>query len=68
MKYENVSIACDLLESPETINEMVQLMQAILKDNISFAARDVKTKELVGMCINKIVVSYKILKNPIWIF
>lgn len=57
MKYENVSIACELLESPETINEMIQLMQAILKDNISFAARDVKTKELVGMCINKVVVS-----------
>ncbi|XP_058979297.1 uncharacterized protein LOC101901403 isoform X2 [Musca domestica] len=55
MKYENVSIACELLESPETIAEMEKLIRAILKDNISFAARNVKTKQLVGMCINKMV-------------
>ncbi|XP_061395742.1 uncharacterized protein LOC133331360 [Musca vetustissima] len=55
MKYENVSIACELLESSETIAEMEQLIRAILKDNISFAARDVKTKQLVAMCINKMV-------------
>ncbi|XP_073836000.1 uncharacterized protein [Musca autumnalis] len=55
MKYENVSIACELLESPQTINEMEQLIRAILKDQISFAARDVRTKQLVAMCINKIV-------------
>ncbi|XP_037823221.1 uncharacterized protein LOC119611645 [Lucilia sericata] len=55
MKYENVSIACNLSEKPETIAEMRVLLKAILKDSISFAARDVKTQELVALCINKFV-------------
>ncbi|XP_023303891.2 uncharacterized protein LOC111685836 [Lucilia cuprina] len=52
MKYENVSIACNLNECPE---EMENFIRAALKDNISFAARDVETQELVAICINKIV-------------
>ncbi|XP_065354951.1 uncharacterized protein LOC135949350 [Calliphora vicina] len=55
MKYENVCNACNLLDTPEASNEMMLLMKATLKDNISFAARDVKTKELVGMCINQLM-------------
>lgn len=57
MEYENVSIACDLAKSPETISEMMQMIRAILKDNISFAARDIKTQELVAICVNKFLVS-----------
>lgn len=56
MKYENVCIACELLESEETIAEMELFIRAQLKDNISFGARDVKTKELIAMCINKMMV------------
>ncbi|KAM7362957.1 uncharacterized protein ACRADG_000049 isoform 2-T2 [Cochliomyia hominivorax] len=55
MKYETVSIACNLDENPEVTNEMLQLISTILKDHISFAARDVKTQKLVGICINKFV-------------
>ncbi|XP_065354212.1 uncharacterized protein LOC135948727 [Calliphora vicina] len=55
MKYENVSIACNLADSPETNSEMMLLIKSILKDNISFAARDVKTQELVAICINKLL-------------
>lgn len=56
MVYENVAIACELSESKETITEMECLIRALLKDNISFGARDVKTKELVAMNINKMMV------------
>ena len=64
MEYENVSIACNLLSNENTIRELMTLFKAILKDNISFAVRDVKTKELVAICINNMVVSiYKAITN-----
>lgn len=59
MEHENVSIACDLLANENTIRELTTLFKAILKDNISFAVRDIKTQELVAICINKMVVSVR---------
>ncbi|XP_075166436.1 uncharacterized protein LOC142238629 [Haematobia irritans] len=55
LKHENVSKACDLCESPETLSEMEHLIREILKDNISLGARDVKTNELAAICVNKII-------------
>uniref|UniRef100_A0A1A9WRU4 N-acetyltransferase domain-containing protein n=1 Tax=Glossina brevipalpis TaxID=37001 RepID=A0A1A9WRU4_9MUSC len=54
VKYENLSIACNLRDTDKTRNEMEKFIRHLLKDNISFAARHIPTQQLAAMCINKI--------------
>ena len=64
MEHETVSIACNLLANENTITELITLFKAILKHHISFAVRDIKTKELVAICVNNMVVSmHKAITN-----
>lgn len=56
VKYENLSIACNLRDTEETRSEMEKFIRLLLRDNISFAARHIPSQQLAAMCINKMTV------------
>ncbi|KAL9891298.1 arylalkylamine N-acetyltransferase 1-like [Glossina fuscipes fuscipes] len=53
VKYENLSIACNLRDTEETRSEMEKFIRLLLRDNISFAARHIPSQQMAAMCINK---------------
>uniref|UniRef100_A0A1A9WRU5 N-acetyltransferase domain-containing protein n=1 Tax=Glossina brevipalpis TaxID=37001 RepID=A0A1A9WRU5_9MUSC len=51
-KYENLNIAFNLIDCKDPRDD--KFIRLLLKDNISFAARHIRTQQLVAICINRI--------------
>ncbi|XP_017464997.1 PREDICTED: uncharacterized protein LOC108358283 [Rhagoletis zephyria] len=57
MQNENICIGTNLLSSPQAIKELQSLCRGILKDNISFAARNLTNGELAAIAVNHLMSS-----------
>ncbi|XP_030374604.1 uncharacterized protein LOC115624148 [Scaptodrosophila lebanonensis] len=53
--YENMCLATNMKESPEALEELRQLLHAVLPDGISFAVIHKPTGKIVAICCNKII-------------
>lgn len=56
IQQENVCIATEVASSPHAIEELQCLCRKLLKENISFAARNIANGELAAIAVNHLMV------------
>uniref|UniRef100_A0A1B6E2T1 Uncharacterized protein n=1 Tax=Clastoptera arizonana TaxID=38151 RepID=A0A1B6E2T1_9HEMI len=58
--HENICVACEVALNPAASKELEQLLLDIAQDEVSVFGREKNTKNIVGVCFNKIQVNISV--------